>query len=150
MKVNFDAANGSVNLNKKVVEGEKIIEPTPAPTKSGYTFEGWYNGGMKWDFKKAPVTKAVKLQAKWTRIDVTLTSVQLNKFTLKSTSISGETEPNTVVELYRNGTYKKKVRSDSKWVFKLVLKVSPTSKSKFMIRSIDTSGNKKTYVVKAK
>ncbi|EGI0542901.1 LPXTG cell wall anchor domain-containing protein [Listeria monocytogenes] len=50
-QVNFDI-NGAV-MNEAVVYDTLLNEPT-APTKQGYTFDGWYDaetGGNKWDFK---------------------------------------------------------------------------------------------------
>ncbi|EAD7712175.1 LPXTG cell wall anchor domain-containing protein [Listeria monocytogenes] len=50
-QVNFDI-DGAV-MNEAVVYDTLFNEPT-APTKQGYTFDGWYDaetGGNKWDFK---------------------------------------------------------------------------------------------------
>ncbi|EAD7087160.1 LPXTG cell wall anchor domain-containing protein [Listeria monocytogenes] len=50
-QVNFDI-DGAV-MNEAVVYNTLLNEPT-APTKQGYTFDGWYDaetGGNKWDFK---------------------------------------------------------------------------------------------------
>ncbi|EFS0111249.1 LPXTG cell wall anchor domain-containing protein [Listeria monocytogenes] len=50
-QVNFDI-DGAV-MNEVVVYDTLLNEPT-APTKQGYTFDGWYDaetGGNKWDFK---------------------------------------------------------------------------------------------------
>ncbi|EGM0486815.1 LPXTG cell wall anchor domain-containing protein [Listeria monocytogenes] len=50
-QVNFDI-DGAV-MNEAVVYDTLLNEPT-APTKQGYTFDGWYDaetGGNKWDFK---------------------------------------------------------------------------------------------------
>ena len=38
---------------------------SPAPTREGYTFGGWYNGNTAWDFN-ADVTQSMTLTAKWT------------------------------------------------------------------------------------
>ncbi|PRZ77596.1 internalin [Listeria monocytogenes] len=50
-QVNFDI-DGAV-MNEAIVYDTLLNEPT-APTKQGYTFDGWYDaetGGNKWDFK---------------------------------------------------------------------------------------------------
>ncbi|HHH8111205.1 TPA: InlB B-repeat-containing protein [Listeria monocytogenes] len=50
-QVNFDI--DGVVMNEAVVYDTLLNEPT-APTKQGYTFDGWYDaetGGNKWDFK---------------------------------------------------------------------------------------------------
>ncbi|WP_291753735.1 InlB B-repeat-containing protein, partial [Lysinibacillus sp. UBA5990] len=40
--VSFNTNGGSAVSNQFVAHGEKASEPTPAPTKVGFTFEGWY------------------------------------------------------------------------------------------------------------
>ncbi|EII4617427.1 leucine-rich repeat domain-containing protein [Listeria monocytogenes] len=50
-KVTFDV-DGNTSEVKTVTEDDLIPEPT-APTKQGYTFDGWYDavkGGTEWDF----------------------------------------------------------------------------------------------------
>ncbi|PAU67779.1 internalin [Bifidobacterium italicum] len=50
-----------------VVSGETVSAPD-APTREGYTFDGWYtakDGGTKYDFSK-PVTGDLTLYAHWT------------------------------------------------------------------------------------
>lgn len=39
-----------------------------APTKSGYTVVGWYNGSTPWDFENDTVTQSMTLSAKWTAV----------------------------------------------------------------------------------
>jgi uncharacterized repeat protein (TIGR02543 family) len=58
-----------------VYAGEKITEPAPKPTRTGYTFGGWYKESTldnAWDFAD-PVTGNMTLYAKWTKIKVTVT-----------------------------------------------------------------------------
>lgn len=63
--VSFEVAGGTPQPSPQTVnEGEKATEPTPAPTKTGYTFDGWYLGSDKYDFSKV-VTASIKLMAKW-------------------------------------------------------------------------------------
>ncbi len=68
--VTFDANGGSVSPTAKVAKsGEKITLPTP--TRSGYTFDGWYtasSGGSKIGNAGASytVTKSITLYAHWT------------------------------------------------------------------------------------
>ena len=62
-------ANGGTTVSGQTVEyGSKIEEPT-APTKSGYTFAGWYKDSelaIAWDFDTDTVTEPTTLYAKWT------------------------------------------------------------------------------------
>lgn len=68
--VAFDSQGGStVEPATGVVSGNTISEP-PAPTKAGYTFEGWYrdaDGTDGWKFAEDAVTSDVTLYAKWMR-----------------------------------------------------------------------------------
>ena len=52
--------------SQKVQYGSRISRPAD-PTRTGYTFQGWYtakNGGTRYDFDKA-VTGDVTLYARW-------------------------------------------------------------------------------------
>ena len=65
-KVSFDTDGGSTVEPVTVPYGETAKAPT-APTRSGYTFDGWYLAdGTKYDFS-TPVTANLKLTAHWTR-----------------------------------------------------------------------------------
>ncbi|PLS29903.1 internalin, partial [Bifidobacterium margollesii] len=64
--VSFDSAGGTAVTSQKVVDGSRAVQPK-APTRSGYSFTGWYNGNAKWDFN-TPVTSDLKLTARWTAI----------------------------------------------------------------------------------
>lgn len=73
--VTFNSNGGSKIASKNVNAGEKVSEPTPAPTKKGFTFDGWYEDGTfskKFNFN-TPITDSMTLYAKWTE----------NKYTLK-------------------------------------------------------------------
>lgn len=64
-EVAFDAAGGSEAAKQIVVDGGHAAEPA-APIRSGYTFNGWYNGGAKWNFENELVTRNITLTAQWT------------------------------------------------------------------------------------
>ena len=70
--VTFDPDNGEQAFTQSVnwvQGGEMLTEPSPAPTKVGYTFEGWYKGYRgKWDFDTDKVSYTMTLTAKWTAI----------------------------------------------------------------------------------
>ena len=65
--VKFETNGGSTIANKTVTRNTVLTEPT-APTKDGYTFDGWYSDKelkTAYDFS-AKVTKSFTLYAKWT------------------------------------------------------------------------------------
>ncbi|MCD7943522.1 MAG: InlB B-repeat-containing protein, partial [Clostridia bacterium] len=61
--VTFDPNGGTSVSSQTVSYGSTATEPT-APTKTGYTFDGWYLDGAKYDFDTA-VTSDVTLTASW-------------------------------------------------------------------------------------
>ena len=67
--VTFDLNYGDVKPEEvKVVEGEKVEKPKD-PTRSGYKFEGWFEGTATESFNfDTPITKNITLKAKWTAI----------------------------------------------------------------------------------
>lgn len=65
--VSFNSMGGSTVQSQSVADGEKATEPT-APTKDGYTFDGWYSDlalTTAWDFSTDVVTSNMMLYAKW-------------------------------------------------------------------------------------
>ena len=64
--VSFETDGGSPKpIDQTVSYGCKVTEPA-APTKTGYSFTGWYNGGAQWNFATDVVTSDMTLYAKWT------------------------------------------------------------------------------------
>ena len=71
--VTFNPNGGSVQTKSKVVGGGETLSTFPTPTRSGYTFEGWYtqaSGGSKVS-GSLKVTKNMTLYAHWKQIDQT-------------------------------------------------------------------------------
>ena len=64
--VTFDSDGGSAVDMQQVEDGKQAASPA-APAKKGYTFDGWYLDGEKYDFS-TPVTKDIVLKAKWTKV----------------------------------------------------------------------------------
>ena len=60
--VKFDSQKGTKVDDIKVEENSQVTEPEVA--RDGYTLDGWYLGNEKYDFT-TPVTKDIKLTAKW-------------------------------------------------------------------------------------
>ena len=69
--VTFDANGGTLADGTvtpvTVIECQKVTQPAD-PTRSGYTFSGWYLNGAKYDFSQ-PVTGDITLVADWERIE---------------------------------------------------------------------------------
>ncbi len=76
-KVQFNSLGGSsVNIQK--VDKNKTATTPTEPTKSGYTFDGWYTSSddgktlqAKFDFS-TPITSDITLYAKWNIVDYTI------------------------------------------------------------------------------
>ena len=67
-KVTYEVNGGSSVAAVTVDSGSKLTAPAN-PTRSGYTFDGWYKEKElknKWDFNKDTVTENITLYAKWT------------------------------------------------------------------------------------
>ncbi|WP_264990082.1 InlB B-repeat-containing protein [Lysinibacillus piscis] len=72
--VSFDVAGGSAVSSQPIAHGNKATEPTPAPTKVGHTFGGWYttNGYITpFDFNTT-ITGNTTIYAKWTPVEYTV------------------------------------------------------------------------------
>ena len=54
--------------------GDLLVEPN-APVRDGYTFEGWYVNGVKWDFVNDVLAGDLALTAKFVRVETTYTVV---------------------------------------------------------------------------
>ena len=73
--ITFNSNDGTAVESQNVNAGEKLTEPTPAPTREGFTFDGWYEDSTfsnKFDFN-TPITDSMTLYAKWSENKYTLT-----------------------------------------------------------------------------
>jgi len=77
-KITFESNGGSAIPDiADVPNGTTITAPAP-PTRTGYTFGGWYKeAGLttEWDFDTDAVTDDITLYAKWTPIAITVYTV---------------------------------------------------------------------------
>ena len=87
--VTFDANGGSEVDDQVVDHGDVATEPN-APTRTGYTFLGWYDaadGGTTWDFD-AEITEATTLYAQW----------ELNSYAVTFDTTGGTTVAGQIVD----------------------------------------------------
>ena len=96
LTVTFDANGGKCGTKKAKVTYGGTISPLPAPTKSGYTFLGWYYGSTKVTEKtKIKLKKNFTLKASWQKNSCVLTfdpcggSISSKTKTYKSGTIVG-------------------------------------------------------------
>ncbi len=75
--VSFDSDDGTLVASQAVVEGNYATLPTPAPTKTGYTFSHWIDGDNNiFVFSSTAITADTQLFAVW----------EINTFTVSFTT----------------------------------------------------------------
>ena len=72
--IKFETDGGTAIVDQIIKEG-KVVNKVNAPTKAGYTFDGWYLGDKKWDFDADKITNNTTLLAKWIPNKNTITYV---------------------------------------------------------------------------
>lgn len=85
--VTFNSDGGSTVRNKVVNEGTKVTAPTD-PTKTGFSFVGWYLGEELFDFE-TPITENITLIAKWEEVYYTVTFNTDGAGEIQSQSVRG-------------------------------------------------------------
>ena len=75
--VTFNASSGSVDIASKSVTYDSTYGDLPTPTRTGYTFKGWYTAASSGDkiisTTKVQITSAQTLYAQWTAKTFTIT-----------------------------------------------------------------------------
>lgn len=62
----FDAGGGTAVQPLYIQDGETIGRPTVDPTRSGYSFCGWFNSDLSEEFDfTTPISSNTKIRAKW-------------------------------------------------------------------------------------
>ena len=92
--IKFDTDGGSEVPNESVKRNGTLAEPT-APTKEGFTFEGWYTDKeltKAYDFS-SKITKSFTLYAKWDDIKKSQIILKIGE---KEALVFGETKVNDV------------------------------------------------------
>ena len=69
VKFNLNGGTGGNAKTQTIEGGKKASKPSKNPTRSGYTFVGWYLDGKAYDFGTA-VTKDITLVAQWQEVKV--------------------------------------------------------------------------------
>ncbi len=88
--VTFDAKGGTVESGSKVVTFDSVCGELPVPTRTGYTFGGWYNGNVRVTADSIWKTDGnAKLTARWTAIPYSIT------YELGQDGVNAETNPVT-------------------------------------------------------
>lgn len=81
-------SNGGTSITSQYVKyGATATKPTN-PTRSGYTFNGWYLNGKTYSFGTS-VTSNIKLDASWTKNGETPPTTDTNYYTVKFDSNGG-------------------------------------------------------------
>ena len=104
--VTFNSDGGSKISKQTVEEGKKATEPK-APTKSGYTFKGWYLGSTKYNFSNK-VTNDITLTAKWEKVEEKPT---VTKYTVTFNANGGTSVAKQTIEEGKTATSKKTTRT---------------------------------------
>lgn len=72
--VTFNSNGGSAVGNQTIEHNGKASEPVVDPTRTGYTFVGWFKDGIETPFNfSTPITENLTLTAKWKAIQYTVT-----------------------------------------------------------------------------
>lgn len=66
-EVKFDTNGGTAIENQTIREGKTISYPS-YPSRSGYTFEGWYYNNKEFDMN-TPINSNITVKAKWKKIE---------------------------------------------------------------------------------
>lgn len=140
--VTFNSDGGTSVASQSVTEGQKATAPAN-PSKSGYTFVGWYNGNTKYDFNSA-VTSNLTLTAKWNKNEEQITVKTPSKPTLKNKKKKQLTI--TIKKVTGAAGYQVTYSTDKKFK-KKVTKTKNITKNTLTLKKLKKG---KTYYVKVK
>ena len=79
---NLQGGTATFPLTQTVANGERATQPTPAPTRTGYTFNGWWTaatGGQQFNFND-PITTNRTLHARWTAAGANTRTLAISNF----------------------------------------------------------------------
>ena len=134
--VKFDS-NGGSSVATQTIEQDKLAKEPTKPTRSGYTFAGWYLEDAKFDFA-TKITADTTLTAKWTKVEETKTEDKKDE----------DKETVTKYTVKFNYGYSNKVTSKSVVKGKTVSKPSNPSRSGYTFLGWYYNGEKFDFSTK--
>ena len=114
--VTFNSQGGSLVSDKTAIYNTTVGEPT-APTRTGYTFVGWYKdatGQTPWSFATDKVTGNVTLFAKWLQNGPSVNPIDDN-----DTTISGKAVANATVIVKNKDVVVATGKANAEGIFKI-------------------------------
>ncbi|WP_129689961.1 S8 family serine peptidase [Gottfriedia acidiceleris] len=135
--VKFDSQGGSTVAEITANYNTTIAKPS-FPTKTGYTFIGWYKdaaGQVVWNFETDKVTSNVTLYAKWL-----LNGPVINPIDENDTKVSGTTLANATITIKIGSDVIATGQADSKGLFSLKIKQLKAN-TELSAYAIDAAGN---------
>ncbi|WP_158095137.1 InlB B-repeat-containing protein [Gottfriedia luciferensis] len=135
--VKFDSLGGSAVDAIKANYNTMISQPS-VPTRTGYTFAGWYKdaaGQTPWDFATDKVTNDITIYAKWT-----LNRPNVNQIDDNDPKISGSTLANATITVKINNVVIATGKADSKGKFSIQIKQQKAG-TELSIYAKDSTGN---------
>ncbi|XRG79425.1 InlB B-repeat-containing protein [Rossellomorea sp. GAMAL-10_SWC] len=135
--VKFDSQGGSAVDAIKANYSTMIAQPT-VPTRTGYTFAGWYKdaaGQTVWNFAIDKVTSDTTIYAKWSLNTPVVTQIYDN-----DPKISGTTLANATITIKINGVVIATGKADSKGQFTIQIKTQKAG-IELSIYAKDSTGN---------
>lgn len=95
--VDFNTGGGTSVASQSIFAGQTSTEPTAAPTRSGYTFKGWFTSATAtttFDFANTAITKNTTVYAQWNQLPVSPSSISVGTTPTTKVDI---TQPFTLV-----------------------------------------------------
>ncbi len=112
-KVTIDANGGVFDKEYYLVNEGVIMAKVADPTRSGYTFDGWYCNDEKWDFETGEVYEDMTLTARWAQ-NITIylkgndkyspSVTKIEKLKGENYSIPNDTVPGYSIKWYNGDT----------------------------------------------
>lgn len=113
--VRFESNGGSTVEKQKIQNGSVATEPDD-PTKSGYTFYGWYADknftGEEFDFENTEVRETITLYAKW--VEYVAPRTELPEVEEEDDYDPDSTEDVTLADRFFSAEYKAQLLDDTK------------------------------------